>query len=91
MLLFDEMEKTFPYLEKVYQTQLDERDDWLNYKLKYEEAATIVMFTAKENFLQEGSKLHTLFLQAGIKEKNAMAFHLFKWMQINMRFNANQY
>ncbi len=87
MLLFDEMEKTFPVLEKVYRMQLEEWDDWLNCKLKYEEAAEIVVFYAIENYLREESTLHALFLRAGITEKRAMGYHLYKWMLMNMRFN----
>lgn len=58
--------------------------------MKYEEATDVAVFVAMEKFLQEGSKLHTLFLQAGISEKRAMGYHLFKWMLINMRFNKSE-
>lgn len=89
MLLFDEMEKTFPYLEKVYRTQLEEKGDYLDYRMAYQEAVEIVLFITMERFLKEDGLLYRLFLQAGITEKRAMAYHVFKWMQLNMHFSKN--
>lgn len=87
MLLFDEMEKTFSELEKVYDAMLWGWKENLNIKKVFEEAESLTIDYAIAAFLDDGSTLHSLFLRAGITKKRTMGYYLVKWMLINKRFD----
>ena len=80
MKLLDEMEKTFPELEKVYDEILlqhrEQLDFWHVMKAAKDETACYAM----EAFLKEGSALLEWFECAGFSSRWKMAQTLTEWM-----------
>ena len=91
MHLFKEMEKTFPTMEKVYRNLLAARYDGLSKQEIYDKAREAAVSCAIYCYLDEGSKLHKLFLRAGITDRRVMGYYIFERMLLNKRFNESRF
>lgn len=91
MLLFEEMEKTFPELEKVYVECLAVSAECLNVDSQIAAVENITVAYAIDTFLKEDSLLYSLFLQAGFHSKSHMAARLVEWMLVNRAFAQNRH
>lgn len=89
MHLFDEMEKTFPELEKVYEELLVQQSDFLNLQTVMKAAKEETAYFAMKTFLTEDCILLKLFECAGFSHRWKMAHTLVEWMLFSRRIRQS--
>ena len=91
MKLFDEMEKCFPETEKQWDEIIEAQDGWLLTPMLVQAAETVLCDWVIEHYLLQDSKLHALFVQAGITSERQMAALIVEWMHRARRFEGRPY
>ena len=87
MILFEEMEKCFPELEKHFQEQIDRRGKDKREDTAIEDTYIFLTRLLRAEFLYDGSRLHELFMQAGETSIHRMANIVLQWFCYYQKLN----
>ena len=87
MILFEEIEKCFPVLEKHYEEEMYERWEIRGEYSASRDTREFLRCLLMDEYLFKGSELYSLFRRAGVAEPYYMAEHILQWFYFYLRIN----